>query len=488
MSTNVDLRQLAVRRDNAAATVGRRRHLLARYVLPGAIVVGFLGVIGWSARDSLLPAQPVTVVAVLSTRAELYQEGTPLFRAAGWVEPRPTPVVVTALADGVVRQLLVVEGQEVKKDEKVAVLDTKDAELGLALAEQEKALKVAQLKLLGATMERELQNLDYQVQVAQANVELARRELQSKQDLRTRGATSELELRRAETAHTTATSSLKELQGRRRLSEQEFEAQVEAAKARLRLAEVAAQVADLRLKRMTILAPITGRVLALATRPGARIAGASSGSQHDSSIVITMYDPAKLQVRADVRLEDVPRLQPGQKVKIETAAAPGGPLEGELLFSTSQADISKNTLQVKVSLAAPPPSLRPDMLVDVTFLAPPRAKASSTESRLHLLIPRQLVESGEGGTRVWIADQAAGVARLRAVKLGPSTADLVEVVEGLNAADRVISGGREGLRDGQRIRVTDEDTTLGAAPHTPGSIPARTPRTPQGDGGQEAKR
>src|SRR5262245_17523358 len=113
MSAHVDLKQLAVRRDRAAPPEpARRRRWLSRYVLPAAILLGFAGLAGWAARDSLLPSRPVTVVPVLTSRAEIQTAGTPLFQAAGWVEPRPTPTLVTALSEGVVEQLLVVEGQE----------------------------------------------------------------------------------------------------------------------------------------------------------------------------------------------------------------------------------------------------------------------------------------------------------------------------------------------------------------------------------------
>ena len=46
--------------------------------------------------------------------------------------------------------------------------------------------------------------------------------------------------------------------------------------------------------------------------------------------VENLYDPQMLQVRADVRLEDVPRVQSGQSVRIETASA-RGPIDGEVL-------------------------------------------------------------------------------------------------------------------------------------------------------------
>jgi len=57
MNTNVDLRQLAVRREEAPPRPLRRsRHLTTRVVLPGLVLLGFLAVVAWAARDSLLPA------------------------------------------------------------------------------------------------------------------------------------------------------------------------------------------------------------------------------------------------------------------------------------------------------------------------------------------------------------------------------------------------------------------------------------------------
>src|SRR5207248_36735 len=124
MSANVDLSQLAVKRD--APPLRRPRHLISRYLLPGGVLFGFLGVVAWAARGSLLPSKPVTVVPVLAVRGEVRQAGAPLFQAAGWVEPRPTPVLVPALTEGIVTRLLVVEGQEVKPEEAVAILDDRE--------------------------------------------------------------------------------------------------------------------------------------------------------------------------------------------------------------------------------------------------------------------------------------------------------------------------------------------------------------------------
>ncbi|HBL44518.1 MAG TPA: hemolysin D, partial [Planctomycetaceae bacterium] len=58
---------------------------------------------------------------VIVTQSSIRNAGTPLFQAAGWVEPRPTPVRVAALSPGVIEELLVVEDQKVKQGEPIAL-------------------------------------------------------------------------------------------------------------------------------------------------------------------------------------------------------------------------------------------------------------------------------------------------------------------------------------------------------------------------------
>jgi hypothetical protein len=177
--------------------------------------------------------------------------------------------------------------------------------------------------------------------------------------------------------------------------------------------------------------------------------------------VVTLYDPAMLQVRADVRLEDIPQVTAGQPVRIETAAV-GSPLAGRVLFATSQADIQKNTLEVKIAVDDPPPVLKPEMLVQVTFLAPEQAESERPPGeRLRVYVPAELIDRQNDASYVWVADLSRGVARRQPVRT-EGKGELVEVVEGLNVASRLIVGGREGLHHGQRIRVVGEDASLGA--------------------------
>ena len=109
-----------------------------------------------------------------------------------------------------------------------------------------------------------------------------------------------------------------------------------------------------------------------------------------------------------------------------------------------------------------PPDLKPDMLCQVTFLAPPPSKAPAPPGTepYRLLVPRELITAGDSPT-VWVADRLTNTARRRVVELGRSGGDLVEVVSGLAASDKLIVAGRDALTDGDRVRIVGEDETLG---------------------------
>ncbi|HEX6985476.1 MAG TPA: hemolysin D, partial [Planctomycetaceae bacterium] len=119
---SIDLRELAVDRtaDRHPDALGPKPRWVSRFVLPLALIAGFAAVIGWAAKDMLSPGRPVTVVPVFVTRSAAEREGTPLFKAAGWVEPRPTAIRVPALSPGVIERLLVVQDQQVKDGEPIA--------------------------------------------------------------------------------------------------------------------------------------------------------------------------------------------------------------------------------------------------------------------------------------------------------------------------------------------------------------------------------
>jgi multidrug efflux pump subunit AcrA (membrane-fusion protein) len=186
--------------------------------------------------------------------------------------------------------------------------------------------------------------------------------------------------------------------------------------------------------------------------------GLKPAGMADAATVITMYDPARLQVRADVRLEDVPRVRKGQPVQIATPAV-RQPLLGHVIATTSFTDIQKNTVQVKVSIDDPPEVLKPDMLVEVTFLSPATASApkSGRSAPLRLVIPAELPEEENGQSFVWVADPSERVARRKAIQVGGLTPQgSREITGGLSLGDRVIRNPPAALQPGTPIEIHEE--------------------------------
>jgi len=518
MSTDVDLRELAIDRGGTGQPrIRTRRHVLTRYVLPLMLICGFLSLVAWASRDLVFPPKSVTVVPVFSTTAEIRQEGTPLFQAAGWIEPRPTPVRVAALAPGVVEELLVVEDQPVKEGDPIAELVKDDAKLAYdrALADLElrqaefdeaKAARTAaetrfeqpvhleaplgEAEASLAKIETQLKNLPFEIRRAEADYEAMRKDYDGK--LAATGVVAGVEIDIAKSKVASAEALVAELVDRsvslrreqaalaqRRdahktqlvlradetKAKDEAEAKVRAATARVAQARVVVAEARLQLDRMTVVAPDDGRVFRLIAHPGARIgSGMTQMTGYDGSTVVTLYRPDMLQIRVDVRFKDIPKVSPNQPVKIDNPAL-SSPLTGKVLFISSEADKQKNTSQVKVEIPDPPPVFKPEMLVDVTFLAPKRPKRAVEPSQeLRLYVLQQLIQQSDGGSFVWLADQSAGIARKTSVETGAVGSNgLVEITSGLTISSRIIVSGTDGLRDGDRVRVTGEDAMLAQA-------------------------
>ena len=107
---------------------------------------------------------------------------------------------------------------------------------------------------------------------------------------------------------------------------------------------------------MTVRAPIDGSVYQLVAIPGSTLtAGMAPAANADASTVVTLYRPDMLQVRVDVRFEDIPKVSLGPAGGDQQPGVVCEPLAGRVLFVSSEADIQKNTLQVKVAVDMPQP-------------------------------------------------------------------------------------------------------------------------------------
>ena len=146
---------------------------------------------------------------------------------------------------------------------------------------------------------------------------------------------------------------------------------LEKAQTRLRVAK---RNAD----HLTVVAPMTGTVLRLNCAPGA-VAGpqgefmgageasATGALNRLTGALVTLYDPKRLQARIDVPLAEVSGIAPGAVATLEVDSAPGQRYTATVTRLVHEADLSKNTLQVKLSIDAPDERLRPEMLCRASF-------------------------------------------------------------------------------------------------------------------------
>lgn len=514
MNGTIDLKVLSrgggdARSDSAVAIPGPPSRWKTRVLLPAVLLLGVGGLVAYSARDALVPARPVSVVSVVVKGVQETAGGATV-QAPGWVEPDPYSIQVTALADGIVKEVHALEGQWITKGQVVARLIEDEAQLSRerALADLQAAegdLKMAEAALVAAQKEwdnptertravasteallamagADLARWPAEVAVEEARYNEMREEYERKKAARESNAVGEFEMIQAKLRAEAQRAMVDAIKAKRPVMEakvKEQEAELAAARENLRLriaeekalAEAKSGVAkaremrdrsramrdeaNLRLARMDVVSPVDGMVLQRYVEPGSRVM--FSSDMPTSAVVVKLYDPKKLQVRVDVPLADAGGIGVGQKCKVVVGVLPDKQFDGEVTRLVQEADLQKNTVQFKVRIADPAPELRPEMLARVRFLATPKEGAAAKgESRERVFVPEKMVKDGT----VWIVD-GEGKARRRTVTPGETRMEgWISVTAGLMPGDRVVADPGN-LQDGERVRITgDAGTTKG---------------------------
>ena len=485
----------------ATPTPRPRRAYGTRVALPALLLLSFGGLAAWAARGSLVPAAEVRVVPVVVREIEGRGSavepggggrGEVVAQATGWLEPDPTPVLVNALADGVVEEVLVLEGDRVAADQPVARLIDDDARLALRRAEAILATAEARLAAARADWENPVErrravataraeadataaDLDRATADAVAEearleeLELRRKRLESAGGT-VSGSVSELELEATrqqlaagraavDAARAQASALQARLAGRRadltaaeedaRLRIDEAES-LAAAGAAVDEARAARDEAVLRLDRTTVRSPAGGVVMTRHVDVGSKVMLAMDGPL--SATVVRLFDPEHLQARVDVPLADAAKIGVGMPAEVIVGALPETAFAGEVTRVVNEADVTRNTLQVKVAVADPDPRLKPEMLARVKFFEIVDATQTKVTPRGEQVVfaPAELVESG----RAWAV--VDGVAELRNVTLGDAReGDWVEVTSGLMPGDRLVADPID-LDNGDRVDVVGE--------------------------------
>jgi len=449
----------------------KRRQFRWQSMLPGGMLLGFLLVFGFLYGERLLPAKKVNVVPVLAIEhvsgadAPAAPESladphdAPMrFQASGWIEPDPLPTKATALVDGVIDEVHVLEGQAVKRGEMIATLIDDDARLALEGAQQvllairhEKNAHFAGIPVI----EHKIDAAKARATADRALLERARDRLDRLESVKS-GAVSTTDLIEARFAADRLAALANESMAKVGELDGELEKlrlEVPMMEARIHMAESKLDEAELALERTRVSSPVDGRVLRLLAAPGQK--RILKMDDPDSATVAILYEPERLQVRVDVPLADAAGLSVGQKTRIRCSLLPDTVFLGEVTRIVGEADIQRNTLQAKVRLHDPSPLLRPDMLCRVEFLdtpggASPLARGGRRASALALFVPESSLVNDDSA--VWICDPESRHVRLREITAGSLRRDARRLVtEGVMPGEWVIVDPA-GLSEGQRVK------------------------------------
>jgi multidrug efflux pump subunit AcrA (membrane-fusion protein) len=480
------------------------------------VIVVLAGLVLMPAMEMLQPAQTVRVAAVLpaslaepAPAAATRSAGSGrLVQAPGWLEPAPYPVAVTGLAEGVVLQIHALEGQSVQAGQVVAQLVPDDARLALSRAQANLAFAQAQLQQAQARqraaqtdwdepVERQRQVQASTAELAEARAELAQlpsmirraqaesdRAAELHQQLRVAAAgnaTTQRELVVAQQEAAARAAALDETKARQPILQARVErleaqrvaavraaelrveerraldvavAQVADAQAAVDQARVAIDEAQLRLERMTIRAPHDGQVMRRLKQPGDKIM--LSSDDPVSAQVLWIYDPASMQVRVDVPLADAAGVQVGQPCEVIVDVLPDRTFTGQVTRVTHEADLQKNTLQVKVQVHDPAPVLRPQMLTRVRFMPGGSGGESSADAQAQPLL--RVPVSCLDGDRVWVVRERRGLRGAVvpvSVQVRQQDADFARVSAALHPGDLLVQSPAD-LAAGRVVRIQPE--------------------------------
>jgi len=174
-------------------------------------------------------------------------------------------------------------------------------------------------------------------------------------------------------------------------------------------------------RSVTVVSPASGVVVKKEIVPGARLE--AGGTPYE------IWDLTTVWVLADVYETDLQHIKVGAPATLTFKALPGREYQGKVAFVDPVLDPKTRTAKVRVSLANPGAALKPEMFGEVVLRSAPRRA---------LRIPADAVI--DSGTRsvVFVALDD-GKFQPRVVRLGASDGDFVEVQDGLEAGDKIVT-------------------------------------------------
>lgn len=249
----------------------------------------------------------------------------------------------------------------------------------------------------------------------------------------------------AETAYKLASDTLERqrpLFEKKIVSPIEFEnikAQVAQARAQLQQARAARTQAWAQFEYTRVIAPFDGRVEQRFVEPGGQI--------NPGQPALRVVDVTRVKAVAGIPERYATDIEVGAAVDVQFSAYGVAPRSTEVSFVGSAIDPKSRTFEIEAVLDNIERKLKPEMVA--------RLKVVRARHPDALVVPLGAVVRDETGDGVFVVAEGDGglVAKRRNVKLGARSGDRVEVAEGLEAGERVVTVGQSNLTDGDLVEV-----------------------------------
>jgi len=365
------------------------------------------GVYYWFKRE-----RPITVEAATVTERAAGAQASVL-NANGYVTARRR-ATVSSKVTGKVIEVNVEEGMAVREGQVLARLD--DSSLQAALRLYRAQLEAAKRQIP-----------ESEVRLAQARVQLHRQEQLRKEGLNT---PNDIDNARAEV--------------------DSLVARIASAQEDVKVAESQIAMQQTAIDDTIIRAPFSGMALSKDAQPGEMVSPVSAGGGFTRTGISTIVDMHSLEIEVDVNESYINRVKTDQPVTAILDAYPDWEIPASVIAVVPTADRQKATVRVRIRFKQLDPRILPDMGVKVTFLREADATAAPAAQAV-TLVPQGAVTTDNGATFVFLVRDKT--VERRAVKIGGTDGDRVEVLAGLKGGDRVVMSPPPELAAGKEILV-----------------------------------
>jgi len=178
--------------------------------------------------------------------------------------------------------------------------------------------------------------------------------------------------------------------------------------------------------------PLGGRIVDRSITPGQEVRPDQMLANAPQLVapLFVVTDPSRLWVMLDVPERELPLVREGAALVVHAQAWPDRVFRGRVTRIAGAMDPSTRTLKVRGAVDNPDGRLKGEMLVTIELSQPPVSGVAVPTSAVLL----------SGDSHVVFVEEKPGRYERRTVRVGPPRGDMVPVLDGLRAGERVVTG------------------------------------------------